>query len=217
MQTGGNEGSLFAMGELLRSISDLCQQMGVTLILIHHTKKGVADPHEPPQLEHIAWSGFAEHARQWLLIGRRSPYVVGSGEHKLWLNVGGSVGHSALWGLDIGEGIYSATEPRKWEVGMLRASEVADEQKKRLTAEKESKHAERLANDKATVRQALDLYESGETRSVLRAAAGISSERFNLAIAELVRGKEAVPCEIQKAPRKAPYPGYKIAVNGTPP
>ena len=34
----GHEGSLFAMGQLLRGLSEMCQSLGVTLVLAHHTK-----------------------------------------------------------------------------------------------------------------------------------------------------------------------------------
>jgi hypothetical protein len=90
MPTGGSESSLFAMGELLACISRLCQELGVTLLLVHHTRKTTIDPFVPPELESIAWAGFAEFARQWLLVGRRELYEPGSGLHRLWLNVGGS-------------------------------------------------------------------------------------------------------------------------------
>ena len=58
--------------------------------------------------EHIAWAGFQEWARQWLLIGRRQ-YQPGSGEHRLWLNVGGSAGHSALWARTSAKGCMTAS------------------------------------------------------------------------------------------------------------
>jgi hypothetical protein len=45
-------------------------------------------------------------------IGRRSRYDEGSGRHSLWLTVGGSVGHSGRYKLDINEGRNSALTGR---------------------------------------------------------------------------------------------------------
>ena len=74
-----DHGNLFAMGERLQGISRVCEETGVTLILAHHNKKtGKADPFAPPELEDIAWSGFQEFARQWLLVGRRELYQPGT-------------------------------------------------------------------------------------------------------------------------------------------
>ena len=97
-----NAGNLFAQGELLRTMTEVCGRNGVQLILAHHMKNR-ANPFEPPELSDISWSGFQEFARQWILIGRRERYEPGTGDHRLWLIAAGSAGHSGLWVLDVAE------------------------------------------------------------------------------------------------------------------
>jgi hypothetical protein len=81
----------------------VCSDSGVTLILVHHNRKAVSKSKEPPQLEDMAMAGFSEFARQWWLIGRREKFRPGY-PHELWLNAGGSAGHSGLYRVDIDEG-----------------------------------------------------------------------------------------------------------------
>ena len=75
---GGDAGNLFAQGELLRGMTKVCEETGCTMILAHHTRKTKVDPFAPPELEDIAWAGFQEFARQWLLVGRREQYEPGT-------------------------------------------------------------------------------------------------------------------------------------------
>ena len=67
MLPGGSASNLFAQGELLRGIGDVCQAAGTTLLLVHHTSKSTKGM---PTLENLAWAGVSEFARQWLLLGR---------------------------------------------------------------------------------------------------------------------------------------------------
>ena len=93
------------MGAKLSGLTKLGQETGCTIILCHHTRKnqkGPMDLFEPAELEDIAWAGFPEWARQWLLLSRRRKYdPEQGGHHELWLNVGGSAGHSGLWGVKL--------------------------------------------------------------------------------------------------------------------
>ena len=60
------------------------------------------------ELDDMSQSGFAEFARQWILLSRRKDYLDGSGLHELWMRSGGSAGNSSLWRLDVDEGSSNA-------------------------------------------------------------------------------------------------------------
>ena len=145
---GNDAANLFVFGQLLRSMSELCQKHGVALILCHHTKKSANLTSDPLELESIAWSGFAEFARQWIMLNRRAPYIPGSGSHNLWMAVGGSVGHGGLWGLDIEEGIYGDPGGRRWDVNILDTTEIKRTANDQKEAAKTAERQDKLDSDK---------------------------------------------------------------------
>ena len=208
---GADAGNLFIQGQLLRRVSELCQERGVTLILCHHTKKAAGVAYEPLELASIAWSGFAEFARGWLLVSRREPYAPGTGSHRLWLTVGGSVGHGGLWGVNVEEGVYSSGGGRYWQVEVLEPAEVKEAAHDRKDAERQAKTEAVAEKDCQRVLRAAAKYPDGETPKRLREATGLMAGRFNAAIARLLDRCELVPCELVKANRNKPYDGYKLA------
>src|SRR5207253_2151692 len=140
--------NMFQVGPLLLRIARVCREAGTTLVLVHHTTKPAGmlrmQAGEPLELEDLAYSGFQEFARQWLLVNRRQKYEAGSGEHLLWLNLGGSAGHSGCWGLDIDEGKLDENfGGRGWQVQVR----TMDEAFKALSCEKE-KRKETVKEDK---------------------------------------------------------------------
>jgi len=212
---GADAGNLMIQGELLRSISDLCRQREVTLGLAHHTKKSTGrDPFDIPELSDIAWSGFAEFARQWWLLGRRERYEPGTGNHKLWLSIGGSAGHSALWAVDVAEGLRTDPNGRRWEVSVKAPSEAREESETGREQQREQQRASqverRLMNDKSKVQAAMVALNMPETGKVIRTRAGISGERFAPAIAALMDDGAVEACQVTKPPRKTPIDGFKL-------
>lgn len=110
---GTEAGNMFKMGQQLKNMADLCTRLKITLVLAHHSTKSAGKECKPLELSDMAWSGFGEFARQWLMLSRRKKYIDGTGEHKLYLRTGGSAGHSQLLNIDINEGVYPK---RYWEI-----------------------------------------------------------------------------------------------------
>ena len=111
--------NLFAMGEVLGGISDAINQAcGGTLILLHHVNKsaGRSVKGNMPMISlgDLAYAGFVEWTRQWLLLSRLTAYAEGSGHHEIHMSAGGSAGHSGSWAMKIDEGQPMAGG-RMWE------------------------------------------------------------------------------------------------------
>jgi hypothetical protein len=203
--------NLFQVGERLRGVSKVCQETGALLLLAHHTRKGgKADPFSPPELEDIAWSGFQEFCRQWLLVARRELYQPGTGEHRLWLSVGGSAGHSDLWALDISEGTRATPGGRFWTVNAMRPDDARQAITDRKEATKLAERDERLQRDKQTVCNAMVKFPTGESKTVIRDSSGLNTSRFGPAFSALLADGVAVPCEVFKGNRKTAFEGYKL-------
>ncbi|MFN0017720.1 MAG: AAA family ATPase [Pirellulaceae bacterium] len=202
--------NVFQMGPLLRELSYIGQETGCTMGICHHTTKRLERPGEAPTLEDLSMAGIAEWARQWILPGRREKYIEGSGEHKLWLRVGGSAGHSGLYYLDIDEGkLQDDFSGRQWNVTVGSAAEARHDAEQQRTAAKEAQRAGKLTADMGKVKEALAKVPAGETSKWIRESTGLNTAPANAAIAELLKNEAIERCDIFKPNRKAPYEGFK--------
>ena len=209
---GADAGNLHIQGEYLREIKDLCKQLGVTPILAHHTKRGTGhNPYEPAELSDLAWAGYAEFSRQWWLIARREKYEPGTGEHRLWLTVGGSAGHSALWALDICEGLPSDEGGRQWEVCVADAAGAREAAAQRRQEIKQQANSNRLAADQQMIVDALNVLPAlTETKKGIRTATGLNSSRFEAALAPMVLAGRLVSTTITKGNNRS-YEAYHLS------
>jgi replicative DNA helicase len=213
MSVKDDAGNLFVVGSLLKTLGDLAQQTGCTPILCHHLKKGVADPYEPAELENIAWAGFQEYVRQWFLLNRRVRYDPDrGGHHELWFSVGGSAGHSGLWGLNVDEGTRQRAGGRYWEVSLTSATDAYEERNEASEAKKQKQMERRGDKHRQAVMQALKRFPAGETSRVLRESAGVSGKVIQQQLDLLLEEGIVVSCEVKKHTRTEP--AFRLAGDG---
>lgn len=203
--TAENSRSVFEMGAKLRKLNEAVRAAGATLIVLHHLRK--ANQHNkssPPGLEDLTGSGFAEFARQWLLVRPREEYDADFGIQRLWLNVGGSSGYGAACCIDITEGRHTDPGGRVWEVDRLSMEEVKVAKKERREAKYDDLRAERK-------RKLLDAFQqAGFQGDTLRAAcnsAGLNPTRMKQELEDFA--DELQPCKVFKGGKA--YEGFRIA------
>jgi hypothetical protein len=208
-ETASGASNIFLMGSMLQGLTKLGQEVGCTIILLHHFRKGgQADDENPAGLEELAQSGVAEWARQWLLLQRRVPYQ-GDGQHLLWLRCGGSAGHSSLWGLTIQEGLIDPDTftGRRWEVAIAPAADARAEAKQDRENRKAAEQEKREGEYRERLLQVLRATPDGDTERALSRGAHLNPEQFGRAIFALVQEGRAVRCKVTK--NGVTYDGFK--------
>jgi hypothetical protein len=204
-------GNMFAIGKLLGGLAVICQRNNATLLIAHHTR-GNLTAGAPPKLSDLAWAGFKQFARQWVLLSRREEYVPGTGDHRLWMVTGGSAGHNLVRAIDISEGTRNDIGGRHWGVHATNPTEADRAAKQRTDAQRAARQAEQLDDDKRAIIQAAAQCPGGEgTKSELRDRAGVRSERFNVALARLLADGDLEPTRIKRANGQE-YDSYKLKV-----
>jgi AAA domain len=217
-------GDLFAMGDLLARLADVCLSSGCTPIFCHHFNRSSSYRHrkpstkghwEPPGLFDLSQAGAAEFFRQWMLLGRRAPFDLETGRSELWLSVGGSAGFSGLWAVDIEEGRLNSTSgERRWKVGVRTRAQLVEGEKEQ---KKVSKAKNQLDEDCLEIRKKLFAAKHGETKRGIREGTKLSPNSLKAALAELQIRKWIEAAIVLKQAGTAGergYPGYRLTELG---
>jgi hypothetical protein len=186
---GGEASNLFRVGSALKQVEQTVKDAGATLIFAHHVKKpGLTDPYaEPPQLTDLAFAGFAEFARQWILIGRRESWNPESTIQKHWLSVGSSAFRGADFELDVDTGaedeFFCGWD---WKPSMVRrGAAIAAHKNEAAQLDEDRRQADRLDLAKLMI-QGLRRLDGRGTANALRTATGLGDSRVRQGIAILV-------------------------------
>jgi hypothetical protein len=203
-------GNLFAMGAALGPLSEIGQQTGATIVVLHHFRKsGMVDQDEPAGLDELAQAGVAEWARQWVLLQRRQPYQA-DGEHKLWMRCGGSAGHAGLYAVDVVEGIYDPdqADSRRWDVDVRSTTDAREEINREKESRKAREQERREQDDRRKVTEAMRRISDGDTITGISKLAGLAKDRTALAIRCLLGDGLAEMIDIKKHTRTEQ--GYRL-------
>jgi hypothetical protein len=208
--SGDNAGNVYTMGGVLGNAVRICSERNVTPIFVHHFKRtrATADPYAPGELADLTQAGVAEIAGQWLLLTRREAYEPDQpGEHKLWLSIGGRMGHSSLHALDVHEGSRADPEGRRWEVELTPASQARAVAQANKENRKATKQELREGECRARLLDVLRGVPEGDTPRQLRIAARLNPDGFDRAIFALLAEGRAERCKIKR--HTGTYDGYK--------
>lgn len=199
--------SIMSMGPRLRVLNELTEETGCTFFLIHHFRKSRVES-DSPQLEDIAFAGFQEWARQWLMLDRENEFEPGSGHHELVLSWGGSAGHSGQASLIVEEGVTDGHgSERTWKV------EVTDRAAKAKRKAEAKGKAAQAALDSATEAINAAFRSAGGKdmgMSDLARAAGMDprNKAFIAALGAMIRSKRIEEVTVTKSNGQT-YEGFR--------
>lgn len=219
---GINAANLFDIGPLLRQIVKTCKDVDCTLILLHHVSKGSQrnrGKHEDLELSDMSMAGFAEFARQWLLIGRRENYGH-NGYHQMKMLCGGSAGHGGGYAVDVTEGVLDDCGGGRWWEVSVRSLDDDFEQRKQLDEKQaESKKQSKFEKLLATIVGIVERYPAGQSTATITsdlALAGpkLSGSKVKSALMELERRRVVMQCDIRIPIERVTKDGNKVFKSG---
>ncbi|UUO05751.1 AAA family ATPase [Blastopirellula sp. J2-11] len=198
-----------AQATQLRDLVQCCLDAGATPILCCGTQKTLG--RRGIDTSHLASVGCESFAQQWMLVNRRRPFEPGSGQHHLWLTIGGNAGQSQRWGVDIDEGRLDDPTGRKWKVALHETESLRGEAVEQETRSQEQKL-------QAKIRLAITRLEPEQaTKSKIRDQSGISGTKFSPTWDQMIAAGEIAKTSPAKEASQFAYPRYHLTDRSTPP
>jgi hypothetical protein len=209
---GRQASNMFDVGGLLLGLNDVTRETGCGIILAHHTRKNPTEKFAIPELQDLAFAGFSEFARQWILLNRRMDYEPGTGHHDLWLAVGGSAGHSGAYACTVDEGVVNDDfTGRFWRVTVTPATEAINQARTDRESERETARSARIRSDADRIEALLRNSSEPQTRNELRTELGLSDTYFVPAFADLLR-RAAIETTTKRAANNQTYQAFRLPV-----
>jgi hypothetical protein len=204
-----NSHDIMAMGPYLHRISQAAKDCGVTLIGIHHTRKGDRRHGGGPRYttrDDISGAGFAAWMRQWMLISRLEDYE-GDGKHKLQIETGGFA-HSGKYIVNVDEGSQYTEGGRIWDVQVEQLSEnLAKQERDRAIRER----ADREGHENKVCRIITEYGRPVSARHVHGRMDDLSQRKCtNLLEAMTAEGKLEMVSDVMPKGGGPRYSGYAI-------
>ena len=197
--------NMFEMGPILANVAQVCLESGCTPIIAHHFIKNRENAYASPDLGNLAYAGFGQFMRQWMLVAPRERYDAETGLFKLHFVYGGSAGHCGEFAVDIEVGKMDPDlDRRKWTVTFPCLSEdrVAGhemrqaEETQRMLDNKQLKEATKRQSEQKEVARALEILRKQPDRRLtanrLKEASGWRSEKCKRIFFLLTEGGHAI-------------------------
>ena len=209
---GRQASNMFDVGSLLLGLTNVTRETGCGIILAHHTRKNPTEKFAIPELQDLAFAGFSEFARQWLLLNRRADYEPGTGHHELWLSIGGSAGHSSAWAYTADEGVVDDDfNGRFWRPTVTPAGEAISQARTAKNQQRENDRRARILSDSDRIATLLRQAPESLTKSEMKDRLALSATNFNPAFAGLL-ARGTVDATRKLAANGQTYDAFRISV-----
>lgn len=201
-----NTASMQFIGGALNDAVQVCKEADCGFVLCHHTKEQKS--FAIPTMDDITGAGYEESMRQWMLLGRRKEFNF-DGRHELWLAVGGSVGHSGIWYVDVNEGLD--VRNRIYDVQVMNYASGKQQTKDEEQLIKENNRISILEHDAELILKALTESGTVETKTGIQGLTGLSPRRISTTLEYLLENKWLKPGKTKAKDNQQSYPGWGVA------
>lgn len=217
-QSGGlNTADLFEMGKRIHRVVEnvtsnydsywATSPHKPTVLFVHHSSRRLT-PGAAMSLRDLTGSGLAEQARQWIMVNRVRPYR-DDGQHSLIMTVGGSVGHSSRWGVQIDEGpVDEKGQHTLWGVTVSQNTTTEHPRSGSSTTSKSATESRRLTDSEHLLDTLKSLSQESATTPVpyqdAMERAGLSSRRMQAAVDILSEDRKSIKVETVSGARGKP-------------